>query len=223
MKNILIYGDSNSWGYDVSTYDESTGIAQRMPFTIRWPGRVQQILGSEFHIIENCLNGRTLLQEDPYFPLRSGIKGLQMALDENAPLDIVTIALGCNELKHMFNLSAGMIAFGLQALIAEAQKSHYGYPSPSILVISPHPTHPKIGEMRFGFSFGKDAYPKSTALSALYADVAKRNGCGFLDCAQLRFELNPQDGLHYSHRDHEILAKAVAEKIECMVNQHESK
>ncbi len=209
MNNILVFGDSNSWGYD-----PSTGIAKRMSYADRWPGRAQQILGAEYHIIEDCLNGRTLMQEDPYFPHRCGIDSLQVSLDAHAPLDLVILSLGCNELKHMFNLSAGMISFGMENLIAEAKKSFYGYPVPKILLIAPPPTHPMIAEKCFGFSFGKDAYEKSLALSALYADAAKRHHCAFLDCAPLQFELNTMDGLHYSTNDHAKLAEAAAIAIE---------
>ena len=56
MKNILCFGDSNTWGYDASTYDPALGSGQRMPFDVRWPGRVQNILGSDYRIIEDALN-----------------------------------------------------------------------------------------------------------------------------------------------------------------------
>ena len=38
-----------------------------------------------------------------------------------APLDLVVIQLGCNELKHMFNLSTGMIARGVERLVQECK------------------------------------------------------------------------------------------------------
>ena len=89
MKNILCFGDSNTWGYDVTTFNPEIGSGQRMPFDVRWPGRVQNILGSEYHIIEDALNARTVMNQDPYFPHRLGIAGLEAALDAHAPLDLV--------------------------------------------------------------------------------------------------------------------------------------
>ena len=50
MKNILAFGDSNTWGYDYTTYLPASGSAQRMAFHERWPGRVQQLLGPEYRI-----------------------------------------------------------------------------------------------------------------------------------------------------------------------------
>lgn len=209
MKNILVFGDSNSWGYDAAIYDPVTGIAKRFPKEKRWPGILQLMLGSEFNVIENCLNGRTLMQNDPYFPGRLGIESLRETLDANAPLDLVIIKLGCNELKHMFSLTAGMIAFGAEYLVQEVKQPYYGYPVPKVLLIAPHPTHPKIADMCFGFSYGVLAYQKSLELGALYREVAQRQGCAFFDCAPLAFELNSVDGLHYSENDHRKLAEAI--------------
>lgn len=210
---ILVFGDSNSWGYDAASYDSLTGIAKRMPSSVRWPGRVQKSLGNNFTVIENCMNGRTLMQDDPYFPNRLGLRSLQEALDVNAPLDLVIIALGCNELKHVFNLSAGMIAYGLDRLVAEAKISQYGYSAPKVLVLAPHPTSPDIGNMLFGFSFGPLAYEKSLALPELYRQIAEKHSCSFVSCADEPLELNSRDGLHYSPQDHAKVADLVIAEV----------
>ena len=72
MKHILCFGDSNTWGYDFTTYDPGIGSGQRMPFNVRWPGIVQNLLGGEYRVIEDALNARTNMVEDPYFPHRHG-------------------------------------------------------------------------------------------------------------------------------------------------------
>ena len=213
MKNILIFGDSNSWGYDYTTFDPAIGAGKRLAENERWPGLVRAALGSEYFVIENALNARTSMVDDPYNPLRLGLNSLRVALDANAPLDLVVIQIGCNELKHAFSLTSGMIAYGAEALVKECQKSYYGYPVPKVLVIAPSPTHPEIDKMLFGYVFGPDAYQKSLELGPLYRDLAERNGCGFIDCADLHFELNTLDGLHYSRADHAKLAPVVTAKI----------
>ena len=213
MKNILVFGDSNSWGYDSRTYDPALGSGRRMAFDERWPGRLQALLGGDFRVIENALNARTCMLDDPYFPNRMGMRSLQVALDANAPLDLVILQLGVNDLKHMFCLTAGMIAYSVEQLVAEAKKRHYGYPAPKVLVIAPHPTHPRIGEMIFGFSFGPDAYEKSLGFSKWYSEMAARQNVDFLDLAPLHFELNELDGLHYAKADHKKLAEAAHLKV----------
>ncbi|MBQ9008266.1 MAG: hypothetical protein IJ088_02885 [Clostridia bacterium] len=218
MKNVLIYGDSNAWGYDSARYVPEANAFQRMTETERWPALVQTMLGSDYHIIEDALNGRTVVWDDPYMPGRNGLVGLKMALDANAPLDLVVIHLGCNELKEYFNLSAAMIARGMEMLVRECNVPYYGYPAPKVLLIAPAPTHPDIATIRDGISFGPTAYPKSCELGKRYRVIAERNHCGFIDCAEFNFEINTMDGLHYSRADHARLAPVVAEKIREMLN-----
>ncbi len=217
MKNILCFGDSNTWGYDHSNYDIATGTAKRMPFDQRWTGLVQSALGEDYRIIEDALNSRTHMVNDQFFPHRRGVDALEMALDAHAPLDLVIIQIGVNDLKHMFNLTAGMIAFGTEQLVSRAQTSYYGYAVPKVLLIAPAPVMPDIDKYIFGFSYGPLAYEKSLALGALYKDVAERYGCGFIDCADLDFKLNTLDGLHYDVEDHAKLAVAVTKAIKNML------
>lgn len=213
MKRILIYGDSNTWGYDSTRYIPEADAFQRMDETQRWPARVQRQLGPEYLVIEDALNGRTLVWDDPYMPNRNGLQGLRVALDAHAPLDLAVLQLGCNELKDYFNLSAGNIARGMDMLVQECQVSYYGYPAPKVLLIAPAPTHPDIAVIRKGTSFGPTAYAKSCELGELYRAIAEKRNCGFIDCAELDFEINTVDGLHYSHGDHAKLAPVVAQKI----------
>ena len=217
MKNVLIYGDSNTWGYDSARYVPEADAFQRMNEKERWPALVRDRLGPEYHIVEDALNGRTLMWDDPYMPGRNGLKGLQIALDAHAPLDLVVIQLGCNELKDYFNLSAAMIARGMETLVRACSVSYYGYPAPRVLLIAPAPTHPDIAELCAGSSFGPTAYRKSCELGKLYRPIAERYRCGFIDCAELDLEINTVDGLHYSYADHAKLAPIVADKIREML------
>ena len=88
-----------------------------------------------------------------------------------------------------------------------------------MLLIAPAPTHPDIAAIRAGSSFGPTAYRKSCELGKLYQAIAERYRCGFIDCAELDFEINTVDGLHYSYVDHAKLAPIVAEKIASMQNR----
>lgn len=217
MKRILIYGDSNTWGYDSARYVPEADAFQRMDETERWPALVRTRLGGEYHVVEDALNGRTVVWDDPYMPNRNGLQGLHVALDAHAPLDLVAIQLGCNELKDYFNLSPGNIARGIEMLVRECGVSYYGYPAPKVLLIAPAPTHPGIASMRSGARFGPQVYAKSRELGPLYRAVALRHRCGFIDCAELDFEINTVDGLHYSRADHAKLAPVVADKIREML------
>ena len=214
----MVYGDSNAWGYDSARYVPEADAFQRMTETERWPALVRSMLGSDYHIIEDALNGRTLMWDDPYMPGRNGLQGLRTALDAHAPLDLVVLQLGCNELKDYFNLSAAMIAKGMETLVRECGVPCYGYPAPKVLLIAPAPTHPDIASMRAGSCFGPMTYSKSCEIGKLYRAIAERYHCGFIDCAELDFEINTVDGLHYSYADHAKLAPIVAGKIREMLD-----
>ena len=66
MKRILCFGDSNTWGYDYTTYDPALGSGQRMAFHERWPGIVQNLLGPDYRIIEDASRPHQHV-EDPTF------------------------------------------------------------------------------------------------------------------------------------------------------------
>ena len=57
MKNILCYGDSNTFG--------SIPGGGRYPYGVRWPGRLAGLLGADWHLIEEGMGGRTTVWEDP--------------------------------------------------------------------------------------------------------------------------------------------------------------
>lgn len=217
MKHILCFGDSNTWGFDAATYDTETGTYKRMPYEVRWPGAAQNLLGQNYHIIEEGLNARTLMAQDPFYADRTGLPALQMLLDTHAPLDLVILHLGVNELKEMFNFSAGMVARGMGKLIAAAKASYYQYAAPEVLVTAPPPVPEKIADAVFGYQFGPLAASKSRELGRLYKALAQSTGCGFLDCGELGFTLSEVDCLHYTREDHAKLAAAVAEKIQAML------
>ena len=86
MKHILIFGDSNTWGYDSARYIPEADAFQRMTETERWPALVRNSLGTDYQITEDALNGRTVVWDDPYMPGRNGLKSLKIALDAQTPL-----------------------------------------------------------------------------------------------------------------------------------------
>ncbi len=97
IKTILCYGDSNTWGYIPAT-------AGRYPPDVRWPGVMRKLLGEKYNVIEEGLNGRTTVWEDPYKPGRNGLELLIPILDSHNPIDLVVVMLGTNDLKHFYGV-----------------------------------------------------------------------------------------------------------------------
>ncbi len=105
MFEVLCYGDSNTWGADPAG-------GGRFSRDERWPGVLQKSLGDEYHIIEEGLGGRTTVWEDPIEGHKNGKEYLIPCLATHAPLDLVIIMLGTNDLKKRFSVSAQDVAFG---------------------------------------------------------------------------------------------------------------
>ena len=130
-KNILCYGDSNTWGQT----PDKTG--QRRPANIRWTGVLQKNLGNGYSVIEEGLSSRTTDLDYAKKPGRNGRVYLEPCLDSHAPLDIVVLMLGTNDFKIEFNRSAVEIAeatLELVKLIQEKTAKYDGNPAKIVLV-----------------------------------------------------------------------------------------
>lgn len=59
MKQILCFGDSNTYGYIPEN-------GQRYPWGVRWTSLLNEMLGfDEYRVLEEGLCGRTTIFEDP--------------------------------------------------------------------------------------------------------------------------------------------------------------
>ena len=200
MKNILCYGDSNTWGY-------IPGTSERLPYDARWTGRLQNALGESYRVIEEGLNGRTTVWDDPYKPARNGLKTLRPILDSHAPLDLVILMLGTNDLKHYFSVYAADCARGMALLVETIRQSLYaGSPyAPRILLIAPPPIRGLSPLLRVQF---RGAEAKSLEFAEHYRQVAEEAGCLFLDAAKV-VEPSAVDGVHLEAEGHETLAEVI--------------
>ena len=116
-KNVLCFGDSNTYGYDPAGMRDGTAV--RYAQDVRWCGVAQRDLGEGWHVIEEGLNGRTTVRDDMCHldTNLNGIRALPMLLEAHKPLDAIVIMLGTNDCKTVFNVTASDIARGAMALI----------------------------------------------------------------------------------------------------------
>ena len=111
-KTVLCYGDSNTWGYDPATQ-------KRYPRNVRWAGVLRRALGNGYLVIEEGLNGRTTVWDDPIEGYKNGKEYLVPCLETHKPIDLVIIMLGTNDLKARFHVPACDIAAGAGVAIEE--------------------------------------------------------------------------------------------------------
>lgn len=202
-KNILCFGDSNTWG--ANPVD-----ASRHGFSKRWPGVVRRTLGAGYNIIEEGLGGRTANWDDPLDPGRNGATYLPPCLGSHRPLDLVIVLLGTNDTKAHLNLAPETIAAGIEVLVRLIQANDCYRPGSAkpILIIAP-PTLAKLTGFAGMFSGSTD---KAKKLPPLYAEVAERNDCHFLDASKI-IRSSDLDGIHWEGEAHETLGLAVAKQV----------
>ncbi|MCD7990438.1 MAG: SGNH/GDSL hydrolase family protein [Clostridia bacterium] len=205
MINILCFGDSNTFGTNPK--------GGRHSWNTRWPGRLQVLLGPEYYVIEEGMGGRTTVWDDPLEPGRCGIQALPMALQSHKPLDLVILFLGTNDCKAHFHASPRVITKGMENLCRTVQRFDYGegYKKPQILVISPIHIGKDMEHCPYA-SFDETAPGKSMALAPLYQELAKAEGCLFLDAASLAGP-SSLDQLHMDAKNHGALAEGIAEAV----------
>ena len=210
MINILCYGDSNTYGYNPFN-------GQRFGTDERWTGLLQSMLGRNYNIIEEGLNGRTTVLDDPFNETLNGLKYFDIALKTNYPVDLVIIMLGTNDLKQRFNMPAIDIADGAGMIIDKAinisKLNNKEHEPCKVLLVSPIHIGEDIEKSVFAESFGgNSAREKSLQLAKYYEQVATQRGVYFMDAG---FYVNPshEDSLHLDKEGHRILAYAFKDKI----------
>jgi len=211
MKYILCYGDSNTWGCVPELFT-------RYDFDVRWPGVMQNLLGPQYHVYENALNGRTTVFEDPIEEGRNGRANFEVTLMQNAELDLVILMLGTNDTKIRFQKQPWDIAWGLDLLINYIQKAQVGRGGgiPKILVAAPIHINSNWGTSLHYTVFDRESIEKSKQLAACYEFVAKRRGCAFIDSSS--FAEASGDGIHMTAGQHRKLGQAMAGRVRELID-----
>lgn len=101
MKRILCYGDSNTRG--------SVGGGRRMDDAKQWPVALQKLLGDQYRVIQKGLGGRVAGDLDPRTYM-NGRPSFEVIYRSAAPVELVIIVLGTNDLKAKYQRTAQDIA-----------------------------------------------------------------------------------------------------------------
>ena len=214
QKTILCYGDSNTWGYvpSVDYFLPKSRYARNE----RWSGILQELLGSDYYVIEEGLNSRTTNIDYAPPPNRNGKTYLLPCFYSHSPIDLVILALGGNDTKTYFNRSAAQIKDGLAELVYIIQTSEYGpklQTSPKILIIPPAKPWQFTEDFtdENGIRFLTGAVKKIEILTHLLAQLAKEKGCFYLDVSKAK--PSELDGVHYDKIAHQFCAEMISKKI----------
>lgn len=211
MKQILVYGDSLTWGIVPNT-------RERLSFVQRWPGVMEGELlrrGSAVRVIEDCLNGRRTVWEDPFKPGRNGLVGLEQRIEVNSPLALVVLMLGTNDFQAVHANRAFQSAQGIASLVAAIRRAPIepGMPLPPILVVAPPEPGVAAGAMEQKFAGAKD---RARGMAGAFRQVARESGCRFFDAGQV-IGVSPADGVHLDAEQHQALGQAMVTPVEALL------
>jgi hypothetical protein len=166
------------------------------------------LLVKKIRIVEDCLNGRRTVWDDPFKPGRNGLVGLAQRIEIQSPLALVVLILRSNDFQSMHEHSAWHPSQGISTLVSaiRATPIEPSMPMAQILVLAPlvilvpkRPIAPK-------FEVGER---KCLGLAAAFSKVCEELYCHFFDAGNVVTSSNV-DGVHLDLERHLALGNAVA-------------
>lgn len=220
MKTVLCFGDSNTNGcnpaFDIRNWEpdwEEKGPV-RYPREVRWTGVLAEMLGPEYYVIEEGLPGRTTMYEDPTSPYRKGSDYIVPCMQTHAPIDLLVVMLGTNDVKAMFTPSEPTIGAGLEEFMRIIKNPALwdGKNNGKILLVAPPPIGEQISTSPFYGMFDETSVRVSKKFDRIYKGVARVMECEYLNAGEY-IQSSPLDSIHFSKEDHQKLAEAMCKKI----------
>jgi len=178
----------------------------------RWPGVLRRELGADWYVLEEGLSGRTTVHNDPIEgDLKNGRTYLRPCMMSHAPLDLIILMLGTNDLKSRFGQPPSEVAMGIGCLVHDIKELAPGPDAsvPEILVVAPPPMLDDIGEWE-GIFLG--AQQKSHQLAHEFEVIADSLEVHFFDAGTV-ITSDPADGFHLSGEAHETLGVSIAQEV----------
>jgi len=201
MKNILIFGDSITWGFCPKSN-------KRHDISDRWPNAMAEGL-QDVHIVSEGLRGRTTaFNRYSSCTETNGTAALPMLLHSHAPLDLVIIMLGSNDIYEGIELYK--IRDGFERLIEIIQLHPWRLPEPcqpKIMLISPPPvTEGNNSDVT------RDKVKQSEHLALEIQNVCTKKNCFFFDSSKI-VRASPHDGFHLEASDSRLLGITLTSPI----------
>ena len=129
MKQILCFGDSNTYGLIPGTTN------QRYGWGTRWTSILDDKVRTKgYRVIEEGLCGRTTVFDDPFCTERRGTEMLPAILESHRPVDTIVLMLGTNDCKSVYSATPEVIGQGIEQLLDQINTVN---PDAKILLVSP--------------------------------------------------------------------------------------
>ena len=206
MKQILAFGDSNTWGLIPGTWD-------RYPEHVRWTGILRKaVMPTNLRILEDGVVGRTTVFDDPARPLRRGLESIPQYKDTEG-LHAVILMLGTNDCKKTIRATPEQIGSGLEQCI---ERFEAFLPPERILVISPILLGPDVWKPEKDPAFDAVSIETCAKLKDVYRAIAQKRGNAFLAASDYALASTVDDE-HLNAEGHESFAAAIIQKVRQLI------
>ncbi|MEM9573607.1 MAG: SGNH/GDSL hydrolase family protein [Pseudomonadota bacterium] len=212
MTTILAYGDSLTWGSCPET-------GNRHPVSHRWPEVLAAGLGAGHSMITDGLRGRTTGYDEYLADCdRNGVRTLPTVINTHAPIDLVVILLGVNDLKPHIAGTAIAALQGVRRLTQIVQSHRQGLTPPKqakILIVAPPPLV-ESDDAQFGAMFA-GGIDESQKLATLYAELAQEMDVAFFDAGTVA-SASSLDGVHLDAENTKNIGDALVPIVKKLLN-----
>ena len=195
-RKILIYGDSNTFGYDPADMYE-----RRYPLQLRWTTILQERLQKDWVILPEGMNGRKLPD------LRYDSRRIRNLMAGLTPDDIFAVMLGTNDILLTMDPDAGSAVRSMESFLCFLLESRE---PETILVIAP----PHIGSSLIRDPLYRRYYEESLKMNEGFGLLSKKYKVRFADAGDWDIALSA-DLVHFSEEGHRQFAGKLEEFMRC--------
>lgn len=205
VKKVLIYGDSNTWGDNFIT-------GKRIPDEKQWVNILKNKYSKDYMFLQEGLPGRLAGNEEIIKPYKNGKDTFISTFRTNAPVDIVIISLGTNDLQIKYNKKSKDIINDLLWYKNKLEESfedeedkikYFNNKMPKIIYILPINFDYKVNA---SVIFDEECEEKRQEIIKYFK---KQNINAIIANNLDLFE----DGIHLSYQGHEEMANLVAGEL----------
>ena len=166
-------------------------------------------------MIEEGLNGRTTILDDPFRADRNGATFLPLLLESHSPVDILILMLGINDILQNSAVTVHDAARGVATLIdlTEVTCVRLGLTLPQILLVAPPLVMQQLEENKLCGSVNTS---KTHDFSEQYRAIATDQKCAFFDASQVVL-VSKIDGIYLDADGHQKLGVEIARRVEEMI------
>jgi len=205
MKKVLVYGDSNTWGDNFIT-------GKRIADEKQWINILRKKYNKEYAFLQEGLPGRLAGNEEVVKQYKNGRDTFISTFRTNAPVDIVMISLGTNDLQLKYNKTSEKIIDDLlwyKEKLEEAfndeedRKKYFNDKMPRIIYILPINFDYQVNASEI---FNHECERKRQEIIKYF----KNKNMNIIIANDIDLF---EDGIHLSHQGHEAMAKLVEKEL----------